>query len=94
LVYGGYKKMKALIINFIIALTAVLGGFAGFYLSELTTKAISFLLPIAAGGFIYVAASDLIPEIRKENSFAHFLFIFLTFLAGIFILFILRLLAH
>ena len=81
LVYGGYKKTKALIINFIIALTAIFGGLSGFYLSELTTKTISLLLPIAAGGFIYVAASDLIPEIRKQNSLSRFLFIFLTFVA-------------
>jgi zinc and cadmium transporter len=83
LLHGGFKRKKALLMNFATALTAVagtviallLGGIEGF---------IRFLLPFAAGGFIYIAAADLIPEIHKEcearKSLAHLIMIFLGIL--------------
>jgi len=68
LVYAGFKKTKALFFNFITALTAILGGILGFFLSGYINNFIGFLLPFAAGGFIYIAASDLIPEVREEKN--------------------------
>ena len=65
LVYGGFEKKKALLINFVIASTIVFGGIVGYFISKSVEQAIVFLLPFAAGGFIYIAATDLIPEIRK-----------------------------
>jgi zinc and cadmium transporter len=67
LIYGGIKKKKALLYNFLTAVTAVFGGICGYYLLSFTEAVSVFLLPVAAGGFLYIAASDLIPEIRKEN---------------------------
>jgi zinc and cadmium transporter len=67
LIYAGFKKTKALLFNFLTGLTAVLGGILGFYLSKYVGVTANFLLPFAAGGFIYIAASDLIPEGRKER---------------------------
>ena len=85
LVYGGFSRKKALFFNFLTALAAVAGGIFGFYLFSLSQIASSFLLPVAAGGFIYIAASDLIPEIRKEpnlkKSALNYLVIFLGILA-------------
>ena len=66
LVYGGLSKSKALIYNFISQLTAVLGGILGYLFLPVRDQAI-FLLPIAAGGFLYIAISDLIPEVFKEK---------------------------
>ncbi len=66
LVYGGLKKSRALVLNFVTALTAVLGGIIGYYLSSHIGGATVYLLPFAAGGFIYIAASDLIPELHRE----------------------------
>ncbi len=66
LVYGGFSKGKALFYNFIAQLTAVLGGVLGYYFLSLKDDVI-FLLPISAGGFLYIAISDLIPEIFKEK---------------------------
>jgi len=66
LVYGGFKKSKALILNFATAITAVIGGIAGYYLSSYIGESMVYLLPFTAGGFIYIAASDLVPELRKE----------------------------
>jgi zinc and cadmium transporter len=81
LVYGGFKKGKALVLNFLSAVTVIIGGVVGFLLSEKIGESIVFLLPFAAGNFLYISASDLIPEIKhKENtkkSIVHF-FVFLT----------------
>jgi len=65
LVYGGFSRGKALLYNFISQLTAVIGGIIGFF--YLPEQAI-YLLPFAAGGFLYIALSDLIPEIFKEKN--------------------------
>ncbi len=66
LIYGGFKKSKALFFNFLSAVTAILGALVslslGFYIEGFTV----FLIPFAAGGFIYIAGSDLIPELQKE----------------------------
>jgi len=83
LVYGGFKKTKALFFNFLTALTAILGGLLGFYISGLIENFAKVLLPMAAGGFIYIALSDLIPEIRKEKSFPRILLNFIIFIFGI-----------
>ena len=66
LVYAGMQKSRALILNFITALSVIVGGVAGYYLSSLVGESIIYLLPFTAGGFIYIAASDLIPELHKE----------------------------
>ncbi|HOJ16915.1 MAG TPA: ZIP family metal transporter, partial [Caldisericia bacterium] len=66
LVYGGLSKLKALFYNFLSALTAIIGVFIGYFLTTSIENFSSVLLPIAAGGFIYIAASDLVPELHKE----------------------------
>lgn len=83
LVYGGFKRNKALLLNFLSAALAILGGLAGFFLSEKIGQSIIFLLPFAAGNFIYLACSDLIPEIKKQAGFKKSLFHFFIFLMGI-----------
>ncbi|WP_347274928.1 ZIP family metal transporter [Candidatus Kuenenia sp.] len=66
LLHGGFSKIKALFFNFLSALAAILGAVIvlvlGSYVEGLTT----FLVPFAAGGFIYVASCDLIPELHRE----------------------------
>jgi len=85
LLYAGWSKQKALFANFSVALTAVLGGLLGYYFSLSTTLS-EWLIPVAAGGFIYIAASDLLPEIRKEKSLTKTLLNFGTFVLGILII--------
>jgi zinc and cadmium transporter len=67
LLHSGWKKRNALIFNFFSALTIIPGGIITFFLSASVDT--TFLLPFAAGNFIYIAASDLIPEIKhgKED---------------------------
>ena len=87
LVYGGYDKTKALILNFFVALTVVLGGIVGYFLLSSVETFVSFLLPFAAGGFIYIGASDLIPQIRMEKDLKRSLYIFSIFLLGIILMY-------
>ena len=67
LVHGGFKRKKALLYNFLVQLTAVLGGILGYFFLQAKDYSI-YLLPFAAGGFIYIAINDLIPEIFKEKN--------------------------
>ena len=86
LIYGGFTKLKALFLNFLIALTAVAGGLIGYYF--LSSELIKFLLPFAAGGFIYIAASDLIPELRKELDIKKAFLNFGIFILGIILMYL------
>lgn len=83
LLHSGFKKTKAVLVNFITALSAVAGGIAGFLISSNIGNFVSMLLPIAAGGFMYIAASDLIPEIREIVSPKKSALTFVVFLLGI-----------
>jgi zinc and cadmium transporter len=94
LIYGGFTKKKALVLNFLTALTAVLGGLIGFFISNKVENVKLFILPFAAGGFLYIAASDLIPEIRKETSLKKSMIYFGIFILGIFIMYAVTFIAH
>lgn len=91
LVYGGLKPRKALALNFATALTAVAGGVTGYYLSPYFGGAMIFLLPFAAGGFLYIAASDLVPELHKEKSTVRTVVSFASFLVGIILMWVMKL---
>jgi zinc and cadmium transporter len=67
----------------VTALTAVAGGIAGYYVSPYLGGAMIYLLPFAAGGFLYIAASDLVPELHKEANTVKTVMSFASFLVGI-----------
>jgi zinc and cadmium transporter len=83
LIFGGVKKKKALLFNFISGLFALLGGIAGFLFLAKINNALIFLLPFAAGNFIYIACSDLIPHIKEKTNLKSGLFNFSLFILGI-----------
>ncbi|HOW29656.1 MAG TPA: ZIP family metal transporter [archaeon] len=66
LLYAGYSKKKALLMNFLISLTAIFGGIVGLVLSKNIESFSSIMIAITAGGFIYIATADLIPEMKKD----------------------------
>ncbi len=88
LLYGGFSKKRAIMMNFLVALTAVLGGIVGFFVSSLIDNIVLFILPFAAGGFIYIAATDLVPEIRKELDMKKYMATRGVFICGILIMFV------
>jgi zinc and cadmium transporter len=67
LIHGGFKKRKAVWFNFLTALTAVLGAVIALVVGATLEGFIPLLIPFAAGNFIYIAGSDLIPELRKDE---------------------------
>jgi len=67
LLHGGFSKSKALFLNFVTALSAVLGAIISFLLASRVEGSLIFLIPFAAGNFLYIAGSDLIPELNKSE---------------------------
>lgn len=66
LLHGGFSRWKALWVNFLSGLLAVFGAIVALWLSSFVGSIENILIGIAAGGFIYIAGSDLIPELHKE----------------------------
>lgn len=90
LVFSGFKKQKALLMNFLTALTAMAGGVIGFFWANYSDNFIKILIPFAAGGFIYIAAADLLPEIRKATKWKESLGTLVMFILGIGFIFLMR----
>lgn len=89
LVHGGFSKKKALFLNFMTALTAILGVALGFFLYNQIEGLAILIAPFSAGMFIYIAGSDLIPELNKEEKLGKSLLQLLSFIFGIFVMYLL-----
>jgi zinc and cadmium transporter len=87
LIHAGYSRGRALFLNFISALTAVAGAIFLFLVGELAEPIIMWILPIAAGGFIYIAIADLIPELHKEKNKFYSIIQVLVAIIGVLIMF-------
>ena len=90
LVYGGFSKPKALFYNFLSSLFAIVGTIAGYYFTSKINGFSAILLPAAAGGFIYIASCDLIPELHKEEGGKRSALIMATFTFGITLMYLLK----
>ncbi len=88
LIYAGWQKKKAVLMNLFSALFALVGVLISFCLIKYVANINNFLLPLAAGGFIYIAASDLIPEIHKETKLFKSFLTFIFFLAALALMFL------
>jgi zinc and cadmium transporter len=69
LVKGGFSRNKAIVYSAAAQSTIILGALTGYFLSGAIEGISSLLVPFAAGGFIYIAAADLIPEMHKSEGF-------------------------
>lgn len=90
LIHAGFSAKKALLLNFFIALTAVLGALLILCIGNITNSIMSFILPFAAGGFIYIATADLIPELKKEADFKNSILQLFFILIGIIIMLLIK----
>jgi zinc and cadmium transporter len=88
LVHGGWSRKKALLLNFLSASTFLLGGLLAYTLSF--SSWIYYLIPFAAGNFIYIGASDLIPEVNKHRNLSNSILHFICFCTGVSLLLGLR----
>lgn len=87
LLHGGFSKSKALLLNFSISLIAVIGVVIAIVLSDYVSNVEMILMPFAAGGFIYIAGSDLIPEMHREVEVSKSIMQFFWFILGIALMF-------
>lgn len=67
LLRAGFTKKKALYYNFIVATSAILGTLITLWIGHEVEHFSTYVLPVAAGGFIYLAATSLLPEVLKHT---------------------------
>jgi zinc and cadmium transporter len=88
LTLGGWDKRKALLFNVLSALTFLAGSLLTYVVSfNMDT---SFLIPFAAGNFLYIGASDLVPEVRKHKNLGVNIINFISFLIGVSLMLIIK----
>ena len=69
LVYGGYSPRRALLYNFASGLVGLVGAGLVLTLGRHVEGLADALLPVTAGAFLYIAGSDLIPELNRRHSY-------------------------
>lgn len=93
LLFSGWTARKALALNFLSALGAVLGALAAFSFGS-ATQAVPLLAAFAGGALLYIATADLVPELHKEQRLGRSVVQLALFLAGIAIIAAVGTLAH
>lgn len=81
LIHGGWKKRSALLFNLLSGSTFLVGGLVAYAASK--RFEVSWLVPLAAGNFLYIGASDLVPEVNKGQTLGTGIVHFACFLTGL-----------
>lgn len=81
LVHGGWSRTRALLVNALSATTFLVGGLIAYAASF--QMDVGFLVPFASGNFLYIAASDLVPEVNKHHSLLINVIHFTAFISGL-----------
>lgn len=92
LVSGGLKRSRALMLNFLCASVAIFGTILALLIGPSMKDFSQVVLPLTAGGFIYIAGSDLIPELHKEVQFSRSLLQLASVISGVAVMALLLLL--
>ncbi len=92
LVKSGFGRWKAIFINFLTGVMALAGGLAAWWVGGKMEGFIQVLIPLTAGGFIYIAGSDLVPQLHKDVKTFRAIFQFLAILTGLGLMFLIKLL--
>jgi len=90
LIHSGFTRKKALMYNLLSALAALIGAVLTYAFATYTQNIGIWLMPIAAGGFIYMAGTDLMPELHKEKNVRGSMAQFILMAAGIVLMWILK----
>jgi zinc and cadmium transporter len=88
LVHGGWKRRQALFYNVLSALTFLVGGIVAYVASFRLD--VSFLVPFAAGNFIYIGAADLIPEVKEHAELKTNVIHFVAFVSGVMLMLLVK----
>lgn len=90
LLHAGYSRAKALALNFLSALLAIIGAATALLLNAKIDNLTDYILPITAGSFIYIATADLLPELKKDTALHRSAAQLLGILLGIAIMILLK----
>lgn len=80
LLHAGWEKKKIILANLGTALMTIVGAVIGYFALPYISPILPYIIGFSAGTFIYIAVSDLMPEVRhgsKPGEFIHFLMILL-----------------
>lgn len=89
LIQSGLSHRRALGLNFLVQTTAVAGGVTGFALAGAAERIAPLVLAFAAGAFVYIASSDLVPEIKRHTGRGRSALYFVTFVVGLVVMYVL-----
>jgi zinc and cadmium transporter len=89
LIHSGFTRTRALVLNLLSGLVAVVGTVTALLLGSRVDNAVGVITAIAIGGFLYIAGSDLVPELHKTNTFKSAVGQFLAMFVGMFIMYLL-----
>ena len=67
LIAQGYRKKRALFWLFVVQCTAIVGALAVYWVAHAVISATPILLALSSGGFLYIAAADLLPELQHHR---------------------------
>src|SRR3989339_428065 len=89
LIHAGFNRTRALFYNFLSALSAMIGALVTIFLGKYVEDVNFYIISLAAGGFIYIATADLIPELKPFGSIAQLavILIGIVIMAGLKMLF-------
>lgn len=85
MVAGGLSKRRALLYNFLVALSTLIGALITYALGAVLEPFLSIALALVAGNFIYIAATDLMPELHEPTGFPHAALQILLIIIGAFV---------
>jgi zinc and cadmium transporter len=70
LLNAGFTRRRAFAFNLLSGMSAVIGGVVGYFVLEASHVLLPYALALAAASFIYIALSDLLPEMMRRSSLA------------------------
>lgn len=89
-----WDKKKIIAVNVLQSLLTIPGVLLGFYMGKFVEPHLSLFLGGASGIFLYISASDLIPELHHQSGHKHFFRIVIPLISSVFLIFLLTKLAH
>jgi zinc and cadmium transporter len=66
LLNAGFTRTRAFVFNLLCSLLAVAGGLLGYFTLDKASNLIPYVLVFASSGFIYIAVSDLMPQMQRR----------------------------
>jgi zinc and cadmium transporter len=89
LIHSGYTKKKAFTYNFLSSSTTIPAAIIGYFILGAIASVVPFILAISASSFIYIALSDLTPDLHQHTDLKYSVRQLLFIVAGILLMFFL-----